>query len=449
VTKQPIHPLALLRQSRSSPRRLFSTAARRLSSFAQATPSYASNLSATRAAARTFPASATRTALSGTTHAPFASPLRPNLTGGTLSRTAGGYGFGGGARGAARHFSHVPAAQAQVVQNVSQAVRAFCLQGYRPQYQGLDHHGSKRFVAVSQAQAKVANEVAKVGAGAGFAHARGTTVEFRAAPVVAFAAARAFSEATGLQDCQTLSDDTVMDMLAAEFDSVRKSMTAIQADLKRLATLGSLPLSTTKDGHIQVRFPGCDGASVERLCIELGVQRGIVREDAEWVDGGSQESRDVEMALLFPWAPDAGIDISAHIDEEGSARDLFFEATPLANEERRFGWESMMTTSPTSPTSRRSRAASYTSSSLGVSAIDEITFPGQTPTSARSSVGLIPDIEGGFQDVGLSDVESEEGVGFEMTGAGQVLMQGPSQASATDYEGIYRFLSELDRADRR
>jgi hypothetical protein len=68
-------------------------------------------------------------------------------------------------------------------------------------------------------------------------------------------------------------------------------------DLKRLSSLGDLPISLEQNSTIRVRFPGCDSVTVERLCDEVGVQRGIVYEDPDFLTsvGG-------EVALLFPFA---------------------------------------------------------------------------------------------------------------------------------------------------
>jgi hypothetical protein len=87
-----------------------------------------------------------------TTRTPFASTLRPNLTGGTLSRTSGGYSLGGGRTSGARYFSHTPAAPAQVVSNVSAAVRAFWLSGQKAQFDGLTSAGEKRYRSITSLQ---------------------------------------------------------------------------------------------------------------------------------------------------------------------------------------------------------------------------------------------------------------------------------------------------------
>ncbi|GKT89687.1 casein kinase II beta 2 subunit [Colletotrichum tofieldiae] len=112
-------------------------------------PSTSGNASSARFSRASFPSSNTaRRVGQSTGRAPFASTLRPNLTGGAIARTQGGYTLGGG--GGARYFSHTPAAPAQVIQNVSVAMRAFCLSGQKVRYDGLNGRGDKRYRAVSE-----------------------------------------------------------------------------------------------------------------------------------------------------------------------------------------------------------------------------------------------------------------------------------------------------------
>jgi hypothetical protein len=93
--RQPISRAAAIRQSRG---RYFSTRA-----------AGKVNTSAARGSTAFYQSSRIGSAVSRlTTHAPFASTLRPNLTGGALGRTAGGYAIGAGRIGGARYFSHGP-----------------------------------------------------------------------------------------------------------------------------------------------------------------------------------------------------------------------------------------------------------------------------------------------------------------------------------------------------
>lgn len=116
--RHAIHPVARIRQAKGrwyTSHSTINAAVRRfINTASQHAPKY--NRS-------TFPTSATATAVSRlTSRAPFASTLRPNLTGGAFPRTAGGYGLGSGRIGGARYFSHTPTAPAQVIN-----VRLFCV----------------------------------------------------------------------------------------------------------------------------------------------------------------------------------------------------------------------------------------------------------------------------------------------------------------------------------
>jgi hypothetical protein len=109
--RHALHPVARIRQAKGrwyTSHSTINAAVRRFMNTAtQHVPKY--NRSA-------FPTSSTATAVSRlTTRAPFASTLRPNLTGGAFPRTAGGYCLGSGRIGGARYFSHTPAAPAQVI----------------------------------------------------------------------------------------------------------------------------------------------------------------------------------------------------------------------------------------------------------------------------------------------------------------------------------------------
>ena len=118
TARHAVHPIARIRQAKGKWYTTHSTINAAVRRFMSTTAETGSRYN--RAA---FPQSVTATAVSRlTARAPFASTLRPNLTGGAFPRTAGGYSLGGGRTGGARYFSHTPAAPAQVM-NVSKLVR--------------------------------------------------------------------------------------------------------------------------------------------------------------------------------------------------------------------------------------------------------------------------------------------------------------------------------------
>ncbi|KAI9819734.1 MAG: hypothetical protein M1826_001087 [Phylliscum demangeonii] len=297
--RQPIHPAAYLRQAK--PQRSFSTQAVVNATLRQFTSS-----SAARAAARPGRAAWSRSTIGAavgrlTTRAPFASTLRPNLTGGALPRTAGGYSLGAGRVGSVRHFSHTPAAPAQVLNNVSASVRAFWLAGYRAQYDGTDRHtGLKRFKTITQLQDQAEQKLRSVARAA-----PGSYVDFHLTPTItAMSAAGGFvsgSSGAGMDATSAipaLHNDGLLDAVSADFSRAVRDLAMVLHDLNRLSLLGDLPVSTPDRSIIRVRFPGCDAQTVERLCDEVGVQRGIIHEDVDF-----DALVGADLALQYPFAP--------------------------------------------------------------------------------------------------------------------------------------------------
>lgn len=303
--KQPLHPLARIRQGQS---RWFSTAR---TAFRHFTTESAHGRAYPNAAAfsKTRVATALRQA-SG--RAPFASTLRPNLTGGTLGRTAGGYTLGSGRVGGARYFSHGPASQAQVVQNVSQAMRAFCLNGHKAQFDGYSSRtGEKRFRTVSTLQDKTTRTMQSVSR-----TTPGSWVDFRINPTItALTPLTAFNINDSLSSIKPhINSEGLIDVLSADFSRALKDLAAVLNDVKRFADLGDLPISL-QGSKIRIHFPGCDADTVQCLCEELGIQRGMVSQDPAF-----DEFVGAELALLFPYAPETAS------DDDG--RNFYYMAAP-------------------------------------------------------------------------------------------------------------------------
>jgi len=296
---QPIHPLAQLRQVK----RVGNTYAHFNASVRRYLSTGSHNSSAVPRFDRSkLPVSNTSRAVSRFTgRAPFACTLRPNLSGGTLGRTAGGYSIGGGS---ARYFSHTPVAQAQVVSNVSQAMRAFWLGGHRARYDGVDANGKVHYRAVNAAQEEARIRLASVPS-----NAPGSFIDFRVSPTITalsplgvvfpFAATmeQGFKPMAG--ETATLHAEGFLDVLSVDFARALQDLAAIMTDLKSLAVLGNLPITLEKGSVLRVRFPGVDAETVERLCDDAGVRRGVVRQDAAF-----EASVGVPVALQFPFAPD-------------------------------------------------------------------------------------------------------------------------------------------------
>jgi len=327
---QPIHPKALLRQQKRSAK-WFSTHATTLRATAQR---FLSTSSAPPKFDRSrLPVSTVSRAVSQLPgRAPFASTLRPNLTAGAFPRTAGGYSAtGAGRTGGARYFSHTPAAPAQAVQNVSQAVRAFWLSGQRGRYDGVGADGrTPRYRAVSAAAEETRVKMAGVPS-----FAPGAFVDFRISPTVTAlsplgaaaaaaggaadgvfgptAAAGAFKDAAGA----SLGTEGFLDVLSTDFARALRDLAAVMADLKKLASgLGDLPIELRGKGDVlRVRFPGVDADTVEGLCDDVGVLRGVVGEDVDFY-----QSAGVPVALKFPFAPESQADTRTLTSPGGSVR---------------------------------------------------------------------------------------------------------------------------------
>jgi len=322
---QPLHPVARIRQN-ASHGRWYTTRAqaykrtcevlRQYTTFAESSLSATPGLRYNRAS---YPISKTSTIVNSLPgRSPFAHTLRPNLTGGTLSRSAGGYTLGSGRIGGARYFSHGPAAPAQVVQNVSQAVRAFWLSGSKAQYDGIDARtGNKRFRTISATKHQVTHKLAAMPKAT-----PGSWVDFFINPTITaltsltgVAGYPSFGaeDATSLHAPQAqanLNTSGLLDILHTDFSRSLRDLAAILADLKQLASLGDLPITyelSPTGPCLRIHFPGTDAETVEKLCAEMNVTRGVVTQDAAYdAYVGS------DIALMFPFAPSKPASEHAH-----------------------------------------------------------------------------------------------------------------------------------------
>ncbi|KAF8474754.1 hypothetical protein BDZ91DRAFT_674745 [Kalaharituber pfeilii] len=193
---------------------------------------------------------------------PFATTLRPKLGAGAFPRTASGYSLGNGGPAGVRFFSHGPASPAQVISQVTQAMRAMALSGknaadeYR-RYQNQGRAGVRTHLAAALSDNS---------------SAPGAYVDFHMAPT--------FTCLSGLSK-KSMAAPGFMDVLSTDFSKIVEDVTAVMTDLQRLATLGDLPISLAQDKEdtIRVHFAGCDRELVEHLCDEVGVKRGVIGED--------------------------------------------------------------------------------------------------------------------------------------------------------------------------
>ncbi|KAH6389099.1 hypothetical protein HBI60_190760 [Parastagonospora nodorum] len=292
VPIQPIHRIALLKQSKG---RWYTTHSN-ISAVVRRFTTAASRSSGVKFDKSSFPKSRIGTIVAAQSgRAPFASTLRPNLTGGTLGRTAGGYGWGSGRAGGARYFSHCPAAPAQVINNVSQAVRAFLLGGQKAQFDGMNpNNGEKRFKTVTALQDQVNRTLNKVPKAT-----PGSYISFNINPTVtALTPLKAVKGFTSFaQEKDSLNNEGLLDVLSVDFSRAVKELAAVLKDLQRLSELGDLPISY-EHSTLKVHFPGVDASTVETICNDLEVQRGVVGQDEDF-----DSFIGTDIALLFPFAP--------------------------------------------------------------------------------------------------------------------------------------------------
>lgn len=134
--------------------------------------------------------------------------------------------------------------------------------------------------------------------------APGAFVDFKISPAVTalspLGVAGFAAQVPEVASAATLNAEGFLDVLSVDFARALKDLAAVMTDLQSLAGLGDLPVSLERNGVLRVRFPGVDADTVERLCDDIGVKRGIVGQDPDFDD-----SAGVSVALRFPFAPDA------------------------------------------------------------------------------------------------------------------------------------------------
>lgn len=391
--KHPLHRVAALKQSKG---RWYSTHSR-ISATVRRFTTAASRNSGVKFDRASFPKSRIGDAvIRQTGRAPFASTLRPNLTGGTLNRTAGGYAWGSGRAGGARYFSHGPAAPAQVINNVSQAVRAFMVGGQKAQFNGIDPRtGEKRFKCVSALQDQVNRTLNKAPK-----TTPGSYISFNINPTVT--ALSPLASVTGFgsftHEKQSLNQEGLLDVLSIDFSRAVKELAAVLKDLQRLSTLGDLPI-TYEASTLKVHFPGCDAETVEKICDELNIQRGFITQDADF-----DSFVGTEIALLFPFAPSRTPSECSFFDKDVSSRQHPIE------------WRQMMTPSVRSADS--DNYSTHSENGMDFDLIDE-----GNPWLSSSSPS-------GYESLHTSEAEDAMDLHTPLEYQG--------------FEGIYRFMEQCE-----
>jgi len=186
------------------------------------------------------------------------------------------------------------------MQNVSQAVRAFCISGKKAQFNGVGPRGENKYNAVSTTRHETSKKIQLLPKAT-----PGSYIDFHVNPTITALASLStvpgFTSESGYAHFsnETLKTDGLLDILSIDFSRALKDLAAVLNDLKRLSDLGDLPITyQSNPAALRVHFPGCDSDTVETLCSELDVQRGVVVQDPEL-----DAFIGTEIALLFPFAP--------------------------------------------------------------------------------------------------------------------------------------------------
>ena len=279
-------------------------------------------------------------------------------------------------------------------------MRAFWLSGQRLQYDGSDRQtGQMRFKAVSRTQKNARSKMQSLPK-----QAPGSYVDFQVGPLIT-----AVGPLSGNASENTLNSEGLLGMLSADFARAFKDLSIITNDLKKLSAVGDLSLSLVENNILRVRFPGCDADTVDKLCDELGVQRGIVHEDPDF-----NVYHGAEMALMFPFAP-------SHVPSDAG-----LPPAKTRQERDEVIWQNMLSPKP---------APSPGFSHLSETSHDfeDVQMEGNPWLSSPSGYSSLH---------GSSDFDVAEMFDLPPT---------KPQQFSSEYEGIqgiYRFLEECDRAKR-
>ena len=381
----------------------------------------------------TFPSSKVSRAISQRGSAPFASTLRPNLTGGALPHSAGGYSLGG--VGKARHFSHIPGTQAQVIHNVSTGIRAFFVSGGKARFDGVDPiTGEKRFRSVSATEDAIYMQWESPMSSSN----KGTSLEFKLNPTITALYPSLSSDKPSF-GMTSLNNIDLLSTLTSDFARAIQDLSLILADLRALSTFGDLPISLTHKPTgpiLSVRFPGCDADLVSRLCDEVGVRRGVVIEDEGWhtAQAGKtgQAEKDVEMALLFPFAPNS----TSSLPSDGGE---YYFTRPTAPQRQRqpeqLDWRNMISPPQHSQCAAESWHDSHSAEELTLKSPD--LHPHSSPIS-------------GYESLRESDFASDDPY-LPTSSSPAHKGAAAARAESGEYEGlegIYKFLQVCEEASR-
>lgn len=317
--------------------------------------------------------------------------------------------------GGPRYFSHGPASQAHVVQNVSQAVRAFFVSGQKAQFNGINPHtGEKRYKTVTSLQEETGRKMRNLPRAT-----PGSYLDFAVNPTItALTSLNRVAGYTASEETDRhINSSGLLDVLSVDFSRALKDLAAVLNDLKRISQLGDMPITYEQPGSLRVHFPGCDAETVENLCEELGVQRGVVVQDDDF-----DAFAGTEIALLFPFASSC-----PPSECDSHERDLarWFEQP----KKQKVEWHTMLTPSETSEA-------------------PEEHFSTRSAQSEDSYAFAIPDEATGNpwqnDSVSVSTPSEYETLHYSSSSSRGNARSVTTPLEYQGLEGIYRFIEECD-----
>lgn len=299
-------------------------------------------------------------------------------------------------------------------------MRAFFISGNKAQFSGVDPQtGEKRFRTVGVVQDKVTRTVASLPKAT-----PGSFIDFQVNPTItALASMQGLAGYTTTLDSaeQNINSSGLLDILSIDFSRSLKDLAAILNDLKRLSALGDLPITYRGDSAtVRVHFPGCDADSVERLCQEIGVQRGVIYQDEDF-----DFFAGTEIALLFPFAPSETPSETVSLFRQHIGRETHAKySKPLTDP---IEWHNMISPSRSACTAHQ--------------------FVEDDEFSVRSEAGVDP-----FEDINpwMSSDQVSSPEGYEsMSQSSEELGRPASPLEYQEFEGIRKFIELCDGARGR
>ena len=311
-------------------------------------------------------------------------------------------------------------------------MRAFFVSGQKAQFNGVNPHtGEKRYKAVSAVQHEAGRKLRDLPKST-----PGSYLDFAVNPTITALTSLGSVAGFDIQEAgqqKNINPSGLLDVLSVDFSRALKDLAAVLNDLKKVSTLGDLPITYDQAGNLRVHFAGCDSDTVETLCDELNIQRGIVTQDADF-----DAFAGTEVALLFPFAPS-----TAPSEHKDTIEQWFSEPPKRMGKREKVEWAGMLTPSDTSSASEISPDQFSTCSALSEDLCNEefAYVEMSNPWDVEAASVSTPS---GYETLHYSSPSTSSA----SRGRGRVNeTEGPLEYQG--FEGIYRFIEECDSARLR